>query len=113
MTVLSQADILMQAVQASPLIQVVLALAWMLVSGAALMRLWRRSPWASPQAVGILWGFAAYSLLRVLLTARADYDRGRGLLWGLLLGVIGITGAILWGRTRSNSGIGIQGESKS
>lgn len=112
-TVLPQLDILMQAVQPSLSIQIAVSLAWAIGSGTALLRLWRRSPWASAQAVGILLGFAAYSLLRLLLGARADYDRGRGLLWGILLGVIGVVSVVLWWRIRSNSGMGIDGESKS
>ena len=114
-TVLQQADIdiLRQAMQPLPALQVVLSLVWTVVSSVGLLRLWRRSPWASVQAVGILLAFAAYSLLRLLLWARADYDRSRGPLWGVLLGMIGVASLTLYWRTRSNSGMGMNGESKS
>jgi hypothetical protein len=114
-TVLQQADIdiLRQAMQPPPSIQALLSLVWTIAGGIALLRLWRRSPWASAQAVGILLAFAAYSLLRLLVWARADYDRGRGLLWGILLSVIGVASVMLYRRARNNSGMGINGESKS
>jgi hypothetical protein len=114
-TVLQQADIdiLGQATQPPPSIQALLSLLWTITGGIALLRLWRRSPWASAQAVGILLGFAAYSLLRLLLWSRADYDRGRGLVWGILLGVIGVASLMLYWRTRSNFRDGMNGESKS
>jgi len=103
-TVLQQADIdiLRQAMQPSPAIQALLGLAWVGASGVGLLRLWRRSPWASTQAVGILLGFAAYSLLKLLLWARADYDRGRGPLWAVLLCMIGVASLMVYWRTRSN-----------
>jgi hypothetical protein len=114
-TVLQQADIdiLRQAVQPAPPIQALLSLGWAVICGSALFRLWRRSPWASAQAVGILLAFAAYSLLRLLFGAQADYDRGRQSLWGVLLAMIGVASLILYRRTRSNSGMGMNGESKS
>ena len=114
-TVLQQADIdiLRQATQPTPSLQALLSLGWTVIGGFALFRLWRRSPWASAQAVGILLAFAAYSLLRLLLWARADYDRSRGPLWGVLLGVIGVASLTLYWRTRSNFRDGMNGESKS
>ena len=114
-TVLQQADIdiLRQATQPAPSLQALLSLVWVVVSGVGLLRLWRRSLWASTQAVGILLGFAAYSLLRLLLWAQADYDRGRGPLWVVLLCMIGVASLTLYWRTRGNSGMGMNGESKS
>src|SRR5688500_2429237 len=114
-TVLQQADIdiLRQATQPPPSIQALLSLLWTVTGAIALLRLWRRSPWASAQAIGILLGFAAYSLLRLLLWAQADYDLGRRLLWGVLLGVIGVASVTLYWRARGNSGMGMNGESKS
>jgi hypothetical protein len=113
MTVLSQGDILTKAVRSPLSIQILFHLAWIVVSGVTLFRVSRRSPWANTQAVGILIGFAAHNLLWMLIWAQADYDRGRGLLWGLLLGVIGGAGFMLWWRTRCNSGMRENGESKS
>lgn len=111
-TVLQQADILRQATQPLPLIQVALNCAWAGVSGLTLLRLKWRSPWAKPQAVGILIGFAVYSLLRLLVWTQADYDRGRGMLWCLLLGVIGGAGMMLWWQARHDLGTRDNGESK-
>lgn len=113
MTVLSQGDILTKAVRSPLSIQILFHLAWIVIGSAALFRLGRRSPWANPRAVGILIGFAAYNLLWMLIWAQADYDRGRGLLWGLLLGVIGGAGLMLWWQTRRNLGTRENGESKS
>lgn len=115
-TVLQQADIdiLRQATQPPPSIQALLSLLWTITGGIALLRLLgRRSPWASAQAVGILLGFAAYSLFRLLLWSQADYDRGRGLVWGVLLGVIGVASVMVYRRTRSNFRDRMNSESKS
>lgn len=115
LTVLQQADIdiLRQAIQPSPSIQALLSLLWTITGAIALLRLWRRSPWARAQAIGILLAFAAYNLIRMLLWARADYDQGRGLLWAVLLGVIGVASVRLFRQARRNSGMGMNGESKS
>jgi Na+-driven multidrug efflux pump len=50
---------------------------WAFGFTVAVVSVWRRSPRARRLMLGMALGFAAYSVARLAIFARADYDRGR------------------------------------
>ncbi|MFQ3565783.1 MAG: hypothetical protein SNJ59_02180 [Aggregatilineales bacterium] len=60
-----------------PALEFVAAGLWACSSAVAIVLVWRRSPRARRLMLGVTLGFALYSVARLAIFARADYDRGR------------------------------------
>lgn len=68
-------DLIAQTTLSRPL-EIGAGLVWALAFGAMSVRVWRKT--ATWLQVWVLWSvFGLYTLLRLALLARADYDRGR------------------------------------
>jgi hypothetical protein len=61
---------------------------WACLAAIVTIGLWQRRRGVEKKAVGLLIAFMIYSLLRLIVFARADYDRGRLVFLTLLLIVI-------------------------
>jgi hypothetical protein len=53
------------------------SLLWAFLAGVDCIQLWRRRAGAQKNTVWLLIAFMIYTLLRLILFAQADYDRGR------------------------------------
>lgn len=69
-------DLTAQIALSLPL-EFVVSLLWTGTAALTARALWLRRPAAERQARALLAGFVGYSLLRLILFAQADYDRGR------------------------------------
>lgn len=78
-----------------PPFEFLMGIAWAAAFGAAVYRVARHRPFALRFAQLMLGGFAAYSAVRLLIWAQADYDRHRlPFLW-IALAVVALTTLLL------------------
>lgn len=61
----------------SPILEVIMAIIWSGLASWVLYKLIRSRPNALNRALWVSFGFIVYSILRLMLFARADYDQGR------------------------------------
>jgi hypothetical protein len=73
-------------------LEAVLSALWAAAFGVMTVRLWKHKPGTNERAVWLIGGFIGYSVLRLALFARADYDRQRlpFLLMATFFGLIGM-----------------------
>jgi hypothetical protein len=60
-----------------PTLELIANIAWAFFAAAVWVGLWTRRVGMEKKAVWLLVGFSVYSLLRLIVFVRADYDRGR------------------------------------
>lgn len=101
--VLQRSTMLSAQVAVPPALDFVAGLLWGGAFGLASMQLWR-GRWRTYAGLLLCAGFAVYSVLRLALFARADYDLGRLPFLSLLVGTFMIVTLVYALRSRSGNG---------